>query len=101
MLFGKYLISLPWLDYGGPLADSQEIALELAAQAATLAKENDCRFVEHRAVKTPLPGLQATQVEKPGGDRPGRRLIAGPVSRGGIVAGLRWHRPAIFPAGHE
>lgn len=57
MLFGKYLISLPWLDYGGPLADSQEIALELAAHAATLAKENDCRFVEHRAVKTPLPGL--------------------------------------------
>jgi serine/alanine adding enzyme len=56
-LFGKYLISLPWLDYGGPLADTPEIALGLTDYSSNLARENNCRFVEHRAVKTPIPGL--------------------------------------------
>ncbi len=57
MIFGKYLISLPWLDYGGPLADTPEIALGLTDFAISLAKENDCRFVELRAVQLQLPGL--------------------------------------------
>src|SRR4030067_3233748 len=26
MIFGKFMISLPWLDYGGTLAENQEIA---------------------------------------------------------------------------
>ena len=56
-LFGKYLISLPWLDYGGPLADTPEISLGLTDFAVSLAKENNCRFVELRAVQTQIPGL--------------------------------------------
>ena len=57
LLFGKYLISLPWLDYGGPLADNEEIALGLSEYSETIARENNCRFVEHRAIKNPIPGL--------------------------------------------
>jgi len=56
-LFGKFLISLPWLDYGGPLAESQEVAHGLIDFAENLAKANKCRFLEMRAVREPLSGL--------------------------------------------
>jgi serine/alanine adding enzyme len=57
LIFGKFLISLPWLDYGGPLADSDIIATQLIDKAAATAAELDCRFLEMRAVRKPLPGL--------------------------------------------
>ena len=59
-LFGRFLISMPWLDYGGPLADSGEIAAQLVATAESKAQELGCKFVELRAVSHRLPD----QVEK-------------------------------------
>lgn len=56
-LFGRFVISLPWLDYGGPLADSDEIAQALVNRAGELASDNRCQFVEMRAVRQPLPNL--------------------------------------------
>ncbi len=56
-LFGRFLISLPWLDYGGPLADSSAIAGALVDRASAVAKEKRCRFLEMRAVQQPLEGL--------------------------------------------
>jgi serine/alanine adding enzyme len=57
LLFGKFLISLPWLDYGGPLADSDEIAGQLVEAAAAVAAKAGCRFLEMRTVRRPLTGL--------------------------------------------
>lgn len=57
MMFGKYLISLPWLDYGGPLADTDEIASSLVDYAISMAEQEKCRFVELRAVRQLNPKL--------------------------------------------
>lgn len=55
LLFGKYMISLPWLDYGGPVANSAEITKELVSIAGEKAKELGCQFLEMRAVRKRLP----------------------------------------------
>ena len=57
LLFGRYLISLPWLDYGGVLADSTEIARSLISYAIAIAENEKCRFVELRAVRQVHPEL--------------------------------------------
>ncbi len=57
-LFGSFLISLPWLDYGGPIADNDEIALCLVDTAIETASENNCSFLELRAVSHRLEGLR-------------------------------------------
>jgi FemAB-related protein (PEP-CTERM system-associated) len=59
-LFGRFLISMPWLDYGGPLADSDAVARELVDAAEAKARALHCRFVELRSVAHRLPD----QVEK-------------------------------------
>jgi serine/alanine adding enzyme len=56
-LFGRFMISLPWLDYGGPLAQTDEIAIGLVDFAVSLAKDEKCRFMELRAVKQRHPDL--------------------------------------------
>ncbi len=58
--FGRFLISMPWLDYGGPLAESDEIARQLVDAAEAKARELTCRFIELRAVAHRL----ANQIEK-------------------------------------
>jgi FemAB-related protein (PEP-CTERM system-associated) len=57
MLFGRFLVSLPWLDYGGPLADDREIARELMDFLTSVARREKCQFFEVRAVREPFPGL--------------------------------------------
>ncbi len=56
-MFGKYLISLPWLDYGGAIADDDHIAYEIVHRAVNVARENGCEFFEMRAVRHRLPDL--------------------------------------------
>lgn len=57
MLFGRFMISLPWLDYGGPLADDYAIAQQLVETAETKARELNCKFLELRAVAHRLPEM--------------------------------------------
>jgi FemAB-related protein (PEP-CTERM system-associated) len=57
VIFGKFMISLPWLDYGGPLAESPELAAGLVDFAVAIAGKARCRFLEMRAVSRPLPDL--------------------------------------------
>ncbi len=56
-LFGKYIISLPWLDYGGPLAQSEDVAAGLVEFLTEIAREEDCQFVELRAVRHRIENL--------------------------------------------
>jgi FemAB-related protein (PEP-CTERM system-associated) len=47
-LFGRFLVSLPYLNYGGVLADDEETARLLLNGAANLADRLDVRFLEVR-----------------------------------------------------
>lgn len=48
MLFGRYLVSLPYLNYGGILASDELAAKELLHRAVKLAESQDVRFLELR-----------------------------------------------------
>jgi len=44
----RYLISLPWIDYGGVLADNGEVEAMLYEEARRLTKEMKAKFAEFR-----------------------------------------------------
>jgi len=46
----KYLISMPWIDYGGILADSEIATEALLNEANRIAKETKAEFIEFRSV---------------------------------------------------
>lgn len=47
-LFGRFLVSLPYLNYGGVLTDDTKIACQLVEGAAALADSLDVRYLELR-----------------------------------------------------
>jgi len=47
-LFGTYMVSMPWFNYGGPLADSDNIANQLLHSASLMAEQADCSHAEFR-----------------------------------------------------
>jgi FemAB-related protein (PEP-CTERM system-associated) len=47
-LFGHFLVSLPFLNYGGPCADNAEIARNLVDAAVDLAREEGAQHLELR-----------------------------------------------------
>lgn len=53
--FGTSYISLPWLDYGGVLADSHEVARTLLDAATAQAREDNATFIELRSVDPVFP----------------------------------------------
>lgn len=57
LLFGRYLISVPFFTYGGILADGPDAVAGLAARAAELASERGAAHVELRH-SAPVEGLQ-------------------------------------------
>jgi FemAB-related protein (PEP-CTERM system-associated) len=48
LLFGRFLVSLPYLNYGGPLADDEAKARLLIDGATQLAQERRVRYLELR-----------------------------------------------------
>lgn len=48
LVFGHYLVSMPFLNYGGPLGDDEAVAA-LARRAARLAREEGADLMEMRA----------------------------------------------------
>jgi FemAB-related protein (PEP-CTERM system-associated) len=48
LLFGRFLVSLPYLNYGGVTAEDDTTAAALVGQAARLADELDVRYLELR-----------------------------------------------------
>ena len=59
-LFGRFLVSLPYLNYGGPIATEVGVAGRLIDGAVELAKRLDVRYLELR---------QEQLIEHPGLDR--------------------------------
>lgn len=53
ILFGHYIVSMPFLNYGGPLGD-EEAVRALAAEAAGRARRDGVKLLELRS-RTPLP----------------------------------------------
>ena len=50
LLFGRTLTSLPFLNYGGVLSASEDVARALVEEAAALAKSRRCKHVELRHI---------------------------------------------------
>lgn len=48
MLFGRFLVSLPYLNTNGVVADSADVQTELISRAVTLADELNVRYLELR-----------------------------------------------------
>lgn len=48
----RYIISLPWIDYGGICCDNQEVAQSLVSKAQQIAMEEKSQFIEFRSVET-------------------------------------------------
>src|SRR5262245_45391213 len=48
LLFGRFLVSLPYLNYGGAVADDGRIAAVLTDRAVRLAEELRVRYLELR-----------------------------------------------------
>lgn len=57
MLFGHYIVSMPFLNYGGPLGDEDARAV-LARDAVQLAQSSGAGLLELRARGRPVPGLR-------------------------------------------
>ena len=51
LLFGRFLVSLPYLNYGGPIADDGQIALALVHHAVALADSSRVDYLELRNVQ--------------------------------------------------
>lgn len=60
VLFGRFLVSLPFVTYGGILADGPSVAAALAARACDLARERRSDHVEFRHTEA-LPALGLAQ----------------------------------------
>lgn len=60
-LFGRTLTSLPFVNFGGVLADSDEVARALLDEAARLASSRGCRHVELRHIGRRFEDLPCRQ----------------------------------------
>jgi serine/alanine adding enzyme len=63
VIFGDFLTSMPFFNYGGALADTPELTLALMQRGAELARELGCRYIEFRDAQ-PQPGEWRTRTDK-------------------------------------
>ena len=49
-IFGKKIISLPFLNYGGPIAENEEVTNALVEYLKKILKEENCQFFQIRQV---------------------------------------------------
>ena len=61
LLFGRSLTSLPFVNFGGVLADSDDVARALLARASELAREQKCKHVELRHIARRFDDLPCKQ----------------------------------------
>lgn len=63
-LFGDYLVSLPFVNYGGALADSPDIETQLMQAAGESAAELGCSHIEFRDVAPRAAGAWPVRTDK-------------------------------------
>lgn len=64
-LFGRFLVSLPYLNSAGVIAASDDVAIELIDRAVALAEEYDVRYLELRhEAKIEHPALTYERTDK-------------------------------------
>ena len=63
LLFGDYMVSLPFVNYGGALAHHPEVETVLMQEAVSLAREAGCSHVEFRDVH-PRNGHWSSRTDK-------------------------------------
>ncbi len=63
LLFGRFLVSLPFFNYGGVLGDEMESERALLESAARIAESEHAQWVEFRHLR-PRDGLAATRTHK-------------------------------------
>jgi FemAB-related protein (PEP-CTERM system-associated) len=64
-LFGQFLVSLPYINYGGPIADDEATAARLVDHAVQLADRLKVRYLELRSeAARPHPALNQTRTDK-------------------------------------
>jgi FemAB-related protein (PEP-CTERM system-associated) len=65
LLFGRFLVSLPYLNYGGPIADDEASAKLLIDHAVALADSLGVRYLELRhELATAHPALKHSRTDK-------------------------------------
>jgi serine/alanine adding enzyme len=65
LLFGRFLVSSPFVNVGGPLAIDEDATQQLLSKAAELADEQDVKFLELRNTREiEHPRLTAARVDK-------------------------------------
>lgn len=57
LLFGNYLVSLPYFNYGGICADTEECFGELLEEASRLASAEGAAYIEYRHTRRSTRGL--------------------------------------------
>ena len=60
-LFGRFAVSLPFVNYGGVCAEDDDVAREMVEKAAAIARDEQLSHVELRHVARRLPHLPARQ----------------------------------------
>ena len=63
LLFGSFLTSVPFFNYGGALADASSTVQALMEQGRSLAQELGCRYLEFRD-SSPQPGQWRVRTDK-------------------------------------
>lgn len=61
LVFGRSLTSLPFVNFGGVLADSGEVARALLGRASDLARERKCKHIELRHIARRFDDLPCKQ----------------------------------------
>lgn len=51
LIFGNYMVSLPYFNYGGPCAESEQAREKLVEEAVSLGRRRKVRFIEFRSTE--------------------------------------------------
>jgi FemAB-related protein (PEP-CTERM system-associated) len=63
MLFGNFMVSLPFFNYGGVCSDSREVESQLMDEAASIARREKAEHIEFRHSR-PVDGALSTKTTK-------------------------------------
>lgn len=64
LLFGRYLVSQPYLNYGGPVTSNPEVAQQLIQRADHLAQKLGVKYLELRTGRYEAPGMAMPSLHK-------------------------------------